>query len=68
MKKILIALLALCMLVCFVACGGNDEPSDDTTAAGGDTPVETTAPAESGKSTETKDTTQVNTDKWTANY
>lgn len=43
MKKLLALLMAFVMLLSFAACGGNDEPETDTTAAPDS--VETTLPA-----------------------
>ena len=70
MKKILIALLALCMLVCFAACNGNDEEATGETTGAGDAPAVTTSASEESKEkAETTEKVQVATgDNWTYNY
>ncbi|MBQ6855683.1 MAG: BMP family ABC transporter substrate-binding protein, partial [Lachnospiraceae bacterium] len=35
-KKLLSVLLAMVMVLCLAACGGNEKPADGTTAAAGD--------------------------------
>ncbi len=73
MKKLLVLLLALTMLVCFVACGEDDTSDTD---AGTDAPVsdmeDTEADTDDTESDtepeETEEEPQEGTGEWTKNY
>ena len=69
MKKLLIALLALCLLVCLVSC--NDGNGAETEAPADNAPAETVAATDTETETKaaaTEKVQEVTGDGWTKNY